>query len=708
MFTLQSITIEGFRGFPKRVDFDLDVPVVLAVGPNGTGKSSLVCAIEWCLFGEDVETAAHTGIRERISWASRNRAASQCLVEMELTDKGESLVVHRSTPKSGKPDFWFRAGSGAPVREEGKLRALLGGLEIKDFFTAIHLHQESLRGLLLAKPAERKDDFYRLLGLASLLNQTKAITDAKLEFLLQAVDDEFEKFEAGVEGKVQGRLVDIQRARQECPNQGLTEWDLSKEGVSKLWQGLASAVTKFCQAYSIPECGLSVTFPELNAVQSAKRELQKLRASCPVLKDRGQVLVAINTLNGLRDSYRSAEKELVDAKREKQKLPLELRDLPRLTQQIQDLDKELSKKKDKRAEVDAKGAVLSEALQYFESAGLKGRTKCPVCQREIESVEEIRNHYEKEIQKGILGPLQERIKQLQTELKQAKDARAALEEIEAEIGRKDKLVSDQRNKIARFLNRELTARDDPVALLSGNLTELDQKKEKLERQVEKVEESLAGIDAQIDGMAKVLELIRYQDDLATLSEIRKTEAYRGTEKARLEIEEFVRAVETLSRSLTRTLEEEAEKRLGAVRDTIAKTFERLTGRSDFPHLAVSPETKFAAQVEGSAGVADALSVLNQADTNCAALSIFLALAVAPSTDHKLGFLILDDPNQSLDTPHSERLVEILSKVAESRQLLLSTIDEGLCGGLQGRATKKKVVYRFAEWDAKRGPTIERA
>lgn len=84
MFTLQTITIDGFRGFPKRIHFDLDVPIVLAVGPNGTGKSSLVCAIEWCLFGQDVETEAHTGIRERISWESRNRTVSRCSVEMGI------------------------------------------------------------------------------------------------------------------------------------------------------------------------------------------------------------------------------------------------------------------------------------------------------------------------------------------------------------------------------------------------------------------------------------------------------------------------------------------------------------------------------------------------------------------------------------------------------------------------------------------------
>ncbi len=708
MFSLQTITIEGFRGFPKRFDFDLDVPVVLAVGPNGTGKSSLVCAIEWCLFGEDVETEAHTGIRERISWKSRNVSAPQCLVEMELTDSGETLVVHRSAGKSGKPDFWFRRGSNPPVREAGKLKALLGGLEIRDFFTAIHLHQESLRGLLLAKPGERKQDFYRLLGLASLLNQTKAIADARLESLLQGVDQEFEKFEAALEGKVQGRQTDIQHAREECLNQGLAEADLSKNGLLTLWAGLGSAISQFCKAFAVQDCDFPDQPPEENAVHTAKHELQRLRASCPVLTDRGQVLARINTLEGLRDSYRKGDTELREAKEEIKKLPPDERDASKLKQQVEKLGKDLKKEKDKRSEVSAKAAVLGEALEFFDELGIKEKAKCPVCGEEIESVEGLRQHYEKEIEKGIIPQLDRKIKELQAELKTTKDAQEKIEKLQEDVTRKEASLSGQREKVAKALNREITGKDDPVALASGELTKLNQEKEKLEKQVEKAERSLAGIDGQIEGIAKLMELIRFGDDLAALSQISKTDAYKRTEEARLEIEEFVRAVETLSRSLTRTLEQEADKRLGAVRDNIAKTFEGLTGRSDFPRLAVSPDTKFAAQVEGSAGVADALAVLNQADTNCAALSIFLALADAPSTGHKLGFLILDDPSQSLDEAHSGRLVEILSKISESRQLLLSTIDEKLCAELKGKATKKKIVYRFSEWDSRKGPKLDTA
>lgn len=707
MFALQSITVEGFRGFPARAEFDLDAPVVLALGPNGTGKSSLVCAIEWCLFGQDVETERHTAIRERVSWASRNRTASACLVEMELTSDGETLIVHRSAPKTGKPEFWFRMGSGPKVSEQGKLIALLGGLEIRDFFTAIHLHQESLRGLLLAKPNDRKQDFYRLLGLASLLNQTKAVQDAKIEAIVQDADNEFERFESVLEGRAQSREGDIQRVRSECLSRGLESSELSQGGYQRLWAKLADAVGQFCVEYSIKDCQLLAQPPKEGSIKIAKDRLQKLRKACPVLTGRSEVLAQINALDGLRGAYQGGSAELAAAEDEIKKLPSEERDAGKLQQQVENFERDLKMEKKRRSNVDAKAAALGEALDYFEKSGLKGKAKCPVCNGDIDSVEGLRKHYEKEIKGEIIRKLDAKIKELQAELKKHKEALERIEDFRKDVVRKENSLSAQREKVGKALNRELGPKDDVLALLDAEIAKLNRKQGKLEGQVQKVEESLADIDAQIEAAAKVLELIRLQNDLAGISSIRQLDAYKRTDASRLELERFARTVDALSRTLTEELEQGAQKRLGAVKDVIARTFERLTGRSDFPSLAVSPETKFAAQVEGSGGVADALSVLNQADTNCAALSIFLALATAPSTDHRLGFLVLDDPSQSLDDVHTKRLAEIVGKLSESRQLLVSTIDDGLCSELKQSATKKKIVYRFTEWNPKRGPKVEK-
>jgi chromosome segregation ATPase len=49
---LKEITVSGFRGFSDCQIINLDNSVVLIYGLNGSGKSSLVEAIEWLFFDE--------------------------------------------------------------------------------------------------------------------------------------------------------------------------------------------------------------------------------------------------------------------------------------------------------------------------------------------------------------------------------------------------------------------------------------------------------------------------------------------------------------------------------------------------------------------------------------------------------------------------------------------------------------------------------
>ncbi|MDE3102493.1 MAG: hypothetical protein KGJ98_09675 [Chloroflexota bacterium] len=67
--------------------------------------------------------------------------------------------------------------------------------------------------------------------------------------------------------------------------------------------------------------------------------------------------------------------------------------------------------------------------------------------------------------------------------------------------------------------------------------------------------------------------------------------------------------------------------------------------------------------------------LSTAQMNGVALSIYLALTTALA--HDLGFVILDDPSQSLDAEHKAALVSILAAMAPRTQLLLATQDTEL-------------------------------
>lgn len=75
-FRLHSIIIEGFKGFTEKQRVTLDEKHAFLFGKNGLGKSSVVEAIRWCLFG----------IAERPETEVRNAYfdVGECRVEMEF------------------------------------------------------------------------------------------------------------------------------------------------------------------------------------------------------------------------------------------------------------------------------------------------------------------------------------------------------------------------------------------------------------------------------------------------------------------------------------------------------------------------------------------------------------------------------------------------------------------------------------------------
>jgi chromosome segregation ATPase len=49
---IKNISIRNFRGIGKKLDLDIDADIVIIYGPNGTGKTSIIDAIEWTITGE--------------------------------------------------------------------------------------------------------------------------------------------------------------------------------------------------------------------------------------------------------------------------------------------------------------------------------------------------------------------------------------------------------------------------------------------------------------------------------------------------------------------------------------------------------------------------------------------------------------------------------------------------------------------------------
>ena len=88
---LRWLTLEGFRSFRKRTTFDLRTfsAFVHIAGDNGAGKSSLMEALYWCLYGKTSRGVRAGNVR---SWQSEQ----QCLVSLRLEKDGTSYDVTRT------------------------------------------------------------------------------------------------------------------------------------------------------------------------------------------------------------------------------------------------------------------------------------------------------------------------------------------------------------------------------------------------------------------------------------------------------------------------------------------------------------------------------------------------------------------------------------------------------------------------------------
>jgi DNA repair exonuclease SbcCD ATPase subunit len=89
--------------------------------------------------------------------------------------------------------------------------------------------------------------------------------------------------------------------------------------------------------------------------------------------------------------------------------------------------------------------------------------------------------------------------------------------------------------------------------------------------------------------------------------------------------------------------------------------------------------------------------------NCVALSVYLALARVLT--HKLGFLILDDPSQNLDTEHKVALARILKELQPATQLLIATQDSELQTILRSNLDSAGTLAYELDWHALSGTNL---
>ena len=94
-FRIESVSIEGFKAFATQQTFHFEGRNVFLFGPNGLGKTSIVEAIRWCLFG----------LASRQDEIVKNQFyAGRCIVQIALRGpEGLWTMERRLRPSRNEP-----------------------------------------------------------------------------------------------------------------------------------------------------------------------------------------------------------------------------------------------------------------------------------------------------------------------------------------------------------------------------------------------------------------------------------------------------------------------------------------------------------------------------------------------------------------------------------------------------------------------------
>lgn len=209
---LNRIALSNFRQHADtRIDFDAGLTGI--IGPNGSGKTTILEALAWAIYGN---TAAR-GTRESIRF---NRAAARATVRVELDFE---LAGHRYRVVRGLTNAeLYLDGAATPIANSisGVTDILTRklGMTREEFFNTYFTGQKDLSVMAAMKPAERAQFLSHVLGYERLRDAQKILRGHLTELRSQITGIQQGMPDAELVGKqledARGRLASTARATQ--------------------------------------------------------------------------------------------------------------------------------------------------------------------------------------------------------------------------------------------------------------------------------------------------------------------------------------------------------------------------------------------------------------------------------------------------------------------------------------------------------------
>jgi len=723
MLKIKKVEIEGFRGFTQKTSIEFENPITLLHGGNHQGKSSVLNAIEWCLYGDEC-IGEKSGIRERVgkgemAWRVVNDKSEKAQVKLEIEGEQGGFTITRTEAKGkGKKGKSIKIslpnGTEKEVDEADQEIARLLRVSFKDFATTVYQHQETIHDFVMQKPSEQSDVMDRLLGLSDYRNILDGIKKSDVLKVQRELSEEFNEFQTRLQEAIKIRQKDLDEKRSKAKERELGEEELNEDKLLELAESTIKDISNFARLLGLTTTAISPPSNWKNTelfITDIKKECDRLWAESPEVKEQSEKQRKRSEMVSFKSQYetqylnlKSKKKELQDFERENGKKDEIDNKIRKAFEEIEAIDKEINR-------ISPKAKLIEEGISILESTAPSDAETCPLCGEKVSNLLE---HLQKEWKEKIKAQVQELEKQ-QVELDKKKTDFGRLKKehvrLEEDTQREKERLMEIINNISEFLHKKLTDKDDPAAILSIEIKNIDSRLKEIEDAIKSKRSTIDAILEKTDIMNLLYDILLFKNKLEEINQIQKTDEYQTQEKIRTDVSNLVRDVEELSKIIKSCMLKEAEEKIDSARSAIDYYFRRITNNPAFQTLNIKVEED--KKTGGNFYIFEdqdgkkPIPVLSQGDLNSLALSIFLGLIKASGDSHPLGFILMDDSSQSLDSQKKARLVEIFNELSDIKNITVSTMDTELQQLLKDNITKVKTIYKFSDWAPDSGPKISK-
>ncbi|MFH1239966.1 MAG: SMC family ATPase [Candidatus Diapherotrites archaeon] len=520
---IKKIVLENWKTH-KNSEFEFGSGTNVLVGPMGAGKSAVMDAISFALFGTfPAANAKRVSLDETIM--AKPVAMDNAKIVLEFDYDGKSYSVERSIIKGGtNSGKLYREGiliAGPKTKEVTNSIESLLEINYDLFSRAVYSEQNQLDFFLRLSPAQRKDKFDDLLN----LNRYEKVRSNSVT--------------------VSNRLKDISKERKKMLEQSRQE--LKDENVNEIEKRLSEKkkhnleLEKKIDLFGKDEKEISEKISNLEKKALEFKESEELRVRLSAKTEQMKKTLEENMKKIGNKTKEMLEKEVkeISGKKEKSNKAIETNE-----KTLDGLQKHISEISEKDAVYKSGNEKLGKQLKQFKELD----ADCPLCKTALsnEKKEKLIKDAEKEIAGNLkeISKLDKKHTDLKKEFEQHKHEIKSLKEItdslvkeeikindlvlfatdveknkneisvlenELEkvkvkikhLGFDEKLLSSEKETFSEIKSNKLSAEKE----ISGNIemiSELEKSIERIEKETQRMEElekSILGIDKNIDKLS---------------------------------------------------------------------------------------------------------------------------------------------------------------------------------------------------------------